>query len=304
VAVDPITARIRALNRTADLIVYRASTPSTGNDFFVQRQGGPDGKTTNGIQITNLRMEFTVHRDLSKHPNRSDVKIYNLAPVTRAAVETKPLSVDFTAGYDGVNRLVVAGDVLFAMSKQEGPNWVTMLQVGDGARAFGNARVTPRSYPGSTSVKSIVRDIAKSMGQTLPLNIEQSRTLNAQVPIGSVISGPAQIELSRLLAPYGFDWSFQNGRLQILRDTDVRTDVLPIGEKYGMLGTPEFGQPKKNGKPPTMTVKNLLYPELVPGGQVDLQTTTIRGRFKVVKVKHNGDTHGDQWFTEIEIKPL
>jgi hypothetical protein len=249
-------------------------------------------------------MEYTIHRDLSKHPNRSDVKIWNLSPQARAAMETKPLSVDFSAGYQGVNRLLISGDVVFAMSKQEGPNWVTMLQISDGGRAIAHARTIPRSYPAGTSIKTIVKDVARSMGQTLPTNIENSRVLNAQTPIGTVVSGPSRQELSRLLAPYGMDWSFQNGRLQILIDSEARNDVLPVGEKYGMIGTPEFGQPRKNGKPPTMSVSSLLYPELIPGGQVDLQTSTIRGRFKLSKVSHKGDTHADQWFTEAEIKPL
>lgn len=302
---DTIVSEIRRLNRTASLVVYRSSIPASGQDYFIQRLGGPGGQTTtNGIRITDLRMQFSVHRDLSKHPNRCDVKITNLAEQSRTAVETHPLSVDFSAGYDGVNRLLFAGDVVFAMSKEDGPNWITMLQVGDTSRAIAHARVSPRTYPAGTSVKTILRDIAKSMGQPLPSEIANSRILDAQSGVGTVVSGPSRNELTRLLAPYGFDWSFQNGRLQVLRDEDSTNVILPIGEKYGMIGTPEFGQPKKNGKPPTMTVKNLLYPELSPGGQVDVESRSVKGRFKVVKVTHTGDTHGDQWFSEIEIKPL
>ena len=70
-----------------------------------------------------------------------------------------------------------------------------------------------------------------------------------------------------------------------------------------MIGTPEFGSPPKSGKPPHMTVRCLLYPELVPGDLVQLSSRAKSGLFKLVKVTHSGDTHAADWQTEVEIQP-
>ncbi len=299
--------QLKSFNRTVRLVVYRTSTPAAGADFFVDKIATPGGQSANGIVITDLQVKFNVKRDLSKHPHSCDVEITNLAEATRSALEQKPLSIELYAGYSGVNRLLFAGDVIFARSKQEGPNWTTMLQVADGSRATKHARVK-RSYGANTSVKTVIRDVLKSMGQDMPANLVSSRDLDAQFANGVVALGPARDELTRLLAPYGYSWSFQNNKVQILHDTESRTDVLQINEDMGMIGTPAFGQPSKSGKLPHMTIEMLLFPELRPGGRILLQSVAVHGgkptMFKLKSVKHDGDNEGSEWFTKAEIQPL
>lgn len=294
---------IRQWRRSSKLTVYRTTTPTSGEDYFVQRAGGPDGLTTDGVEIDKLRVKFNVEHDLAKHPNRCDIEITNLAPRSRAAMETRPLAVEFAAGHQDVNKILITGDVIYAMSEQDGTEWVTTLQIGDNARAFAGARVR-KTYSKGTSIKSMLRDVARSLGQTLPTNIEQSVELDAKIGASAVVQGAAHAELTRLLAPYGYDWSFQNGRLQALRFDETRNDVLPVSEQTGMIGTPDFGQSTKVGKPPTMTIEHLLYPEVRPGGLIELKSRTRSGLFKVVKVRHTGDTDGDDWFTNFEVKPV
>jgi len=208
------------------------------------------------------------------------------------------------AGYDGVNRLLFQGDAHFVMSKQEGSDWSTLLQIGDGDRTFVSSRVN-RSYNAGANVKNVIRDVAKSMGLTLPSNIEISPLLDAQFTTGIIVHGTARDELTRLLAPYGYNWSIQHGRLQILQDEEVRADApIIISEDTGMIGTPEFGSPTHTGKNPHMTVKMLLYPEIQPGRQVTIRSRDVNGVFRVESVTHQGDTHGEDWFTEIEVKPI
>ncbi|MGN6103663.1 MAG: hypothetical protein ACTHU0_01035, partial [Kofleriaceae bacterium] len=257
---DPLVTRLRALHRNVRLVIYRTSTPAAGADFFVQRMGGPDGESVNGIEITELRVRFTIDRDLSKHPSRCEIEVFNLAPSTRAAVETKPLGLELSAGHNGVNRLLFVGDVLFALSEQKGPNWITKIQVGDASRAYARARVS-RSYRGGTSIKTALRDLAKTMGARLPRNIEQSQELEQQCASGFVLSGPTRDAMTEMLGPRGYGWSFQNGQLQILRDEDSRNDIWPLSEDAGMILTPEAGHPPRSGKPPPVSVKSLLYPE-------------------------------------------
>lgn len=301
--VDPAAERVRALNRNARLVIYRTSTPKTGEDFFVRKTGSPDGQSSDGIAITDLRIKFEVERDLSKKPNKCDIEVYNLAKATRTALETDHLALELSAGHDGVNRLLFSGDITYAMSEHDGTDWVTKIQVGDGVRAFKGAR-TNRSYRGGTSVKTVLRDVARSMGQRLPANIEASVELDAQFASGTVVQGATRKELTRLLAPYGYHWSFQNGQLQILRDQDTRNEIWPINATNGMLGSPQFGQPPKRGKPPVLDVRNLLYPELIPGGRAKITSESFDGLFKIERVVHKGDTEMLEWFTEVEAKPL
>lgn len=300
-SLEEVLAQLRQFRRTSKLVVSRVSAPAAGEDYFVHKLEG--GGTSNAVEITDLRVKFNVERNLKSSANKCDVQIYNLSRDGRAAVETKHLYVEMFAGHADVNRLVFAGDVIFAMSKLEPPDWVTMLQVGDGARALGNARASI-SYSKTTTVKQVVRDICKSMGQTLPSNIEASHELDAQMGSGGVVLGSSRDALSKVIAPYGFDASIQNGRLQLLKLGETSSDVHDVNESNGMIGSPEFGQPHRKGKPPTMSVRMLLRPEIVPGSRINLKSQHKSGLFKVTKVQHEGDTHDPTWFTEVDIKPV
>ncbi len=301
------TSKLRHFRRGARLTVYRTDTPADDTSFAVTKvPTGDVNKETagsNGMVITELRMQFSIERDLSKHPNKCSIDITNLNAASRSALKEKPLYVVFEAGYDGTLRTMCEGDVLYGMSTLEHPNWTTRLQLGDGARVSAGARVS-KSYGRGTTVRSAIRDLCKSMGQPMPKNLATDKALNAQFESGEALFGASKDELTRVLTPYGYSWSFQNGKLQIMREAEVSTDEYEISEATGMIGSPEFGTPTKNGKPPNITIKSLLYPELRPGAKVNVISRAISGPFKIVKVGHKGDTHGPEWETTIEVKSL
>lgn len=286
---------LRLWKRNAKVTVWRTNVPVDPNEY-------KSGKLeTVGVEITNLKIEFEIQRDQSKHPNTCNIKITNLSKQTRGEFEQLPLTVNLEAGHDGVNRLMYVGDVRFAMSEQKGQDWVTLLELGDGGRIHAHARIN-RSYRAKTTVKQVLRDALNSIGQSLPKNIENASDLDDPYLSGYSAHGPLRDELTRLLAPYGYNWSFQNGLVQILKDEETNNFEFPINEGTGMIGTPEFGSPPKSKKKPHMKVKMLLYPELTPGSRVRIQSTTLNGLFKINKVRHVGDTHGNDWYTEIEVK--
>ena len=283
--------------RSVRVTTFRENVPGDPTRFSVTR-------TQNTTEIVDLRVQFHVRRSLSKHPNTCDITITNLAAETRLDLETKPLLVQLNAGYDGDLKLLFLGDLRFGMTKQVESNWETMLQLGDGDCMHRWARVN-RSYAAGTSVRTVLRDAAASMGMGLPKNLDQDTRLDRAFPTGTTSFGYTRDELTRLLSTFGYHHSIQNGQLRVLRDEETSTTTaLPLDEEHGMIGTPEFGSPPRSGKPPHMTVKLLLYPELTPGDLVRLTSKVKNGLFRLQDVKHTGDTHGDPWFTEVEIKPL
>ncbi len=195
------------------------------------------------------------------------------------------------------------GDLHFGMTKLERPDWLTLLQLGDGVRTYAHSRVN-KSYAAGTSNRTVLTDVARSMGLALPKNIADAAFMDTQFASGLAMVGPARDELTRILAPFGYHWSVQNGQLQILDDTLVSsTSAIPIDKEHGIIGTPEFGSPPKSGKPPHIHVKMLLHPEMSPGCLVKLTSKTKNGLFRAEQVRHQGDTHGSEWETSVELKP-
>ena len=143
------------------------------------------------------------------------------------------------------------------------------------------------------------------MGLSVPRNAEEAFDLASQVINGGLLEGPSHRNMTELLAARGYGWSIQDGKLQILKGSDVRPETaLVLSAETGLVGSPGFGSPPSKGKPPTLRARALIFPEIVPGRKIDLRATASTGLFKAVRVTHTGDTHGQDWYTEIEAVPL
>lgn len=258
----------------------------------------------NAIEITGLRVQFKIEKSLDATPNKSTVTITNCASRTRAYLQTTPLVLRLDAGYDDNLRHVFTGDLRWGNSDIVDADWETKLELADGDRAYRSARVS-RSYKKGTSVAIALKEAAAAMGLQLATAVAATAELQSQFATGRTLHGPAGDELTRLLAPFGYHWSIQDGKLQVLKDQNAdASTALTVSQSSGMVGSPEFGTPEKKGKPTPIKIRSLLYPEITPGGRIAVDAANINGIFRVAKVTHDGDTHGDNWFSEIEATPL
>lgn len=292
---------LRLFNRTVELTIY--SQPSTKSeaqtatpDFFT--------KQSNAIQITGMRVKFEIKKNLGKEPNTCTCSVYNLSEDTRRALDKKPLYATLRAGYDGVPRLLFQGHITFVQSRREGTEWETKMQIGDGQRAYSCARMS-RSYSGTVTAYQVLNDCAASLGMALPQEARKDPALQQQLSASIVAHGPTRDVLTRILAPYGYGWSMQNGKLVVLSDLQT-TGIAPrvIDQEAGMIGTPERGIPRRPGDPSDVSIDCLLYPEIQPGERIETDSQSLTGQFKVTDVMHSGDTHGSEWQTRIKALPL
>jgi hypothetical protein len=279
----------RKLYRQVSVTVAKATTA----DFVT---------TTEEVEIKDLRVSFDVEKQKGSEPDTCSIRIYNLAERSRALFQAKPLKVTLDAGYDGALERVFSGDMTWAQSVLRGVDWVTEVQVGDGARAHRHARVT-RSFEGGTNLRTALSYAANAMGMALPSNIAGAPELTTQYATGVSLNGLASAELSRLLRPFGWRWKTQDGRLVILRPNESRTGepVLIQGPPDGsMIGTPEFGPPARPKAKPVLRVTTLLEPSICAGARIKLESRSIQGTYRVERALHSGDTHGPNWQTTVE----
>ena len=258
----------------------------------------------NATVITDLRVVFNVTKDLEKTPNAATISIYNLSEATRAEFQIKPLLVILEAGYDGNLQQIFKGDVRWVRSVLSGVDWITTIECGDGSRALQFARIS-QSYKSGVSRKNILGHLANSMGVKLPKNVTDASDMTSQFAAGVTVDGPSADQMDKLLAPLQRSWSIQDGELQVLSDAETLPgQAYVISQAGGMIGTPELGSPSKPGEQPTLTVQNLLYPDLRPGRKIQLDSRSLQGLFKMRKVTHDGDTHSEAWTTSIEATPI
>lgn len=286
---------------------------NTSGGYFEQLQTVTEF-TVNPDDGNGHQIEFDVKRDLRGSPNTCDLVLTNLADEARQSFIGAPVKVVLEAGYTDDLRLLFTGDVRYASNEHEGTEWRTKLQLADGGRAFANAKIN-RSYAKGTPIGTIVRDLAKAFGVPINSLASVDNDLKTRISSGDVLQGPVSDELTRVLAPFDLEWSFQHGVLQVIKSDGVKPGTIRvISEESGMIGAPEMTPPKIIAAPkhvgrstgrakprvPKLKLKHELYPEVSPGEKIQVISRSMNGLFRVDVVKHKGDFFGNDWITEIE----
>ncbi len=162
-----------------------------------------------------------------------------------------------------------------------------------------------RSYRPPISVQNVLADAAATMGLKLPPEAEQSVELQQALATGISLHGPTRDVLTKLLAPYGYGWSVQNGRLQVLKsDQHLANEAVLIDQSTGMIETPSLSLPHRAGDVSELSFDVLLKPELSVGGLVEMGSQSVTGFFRLKEVVHSGDTHGADWKSSCKAVPI
>lgn len=263
------------------------------------------------LRIEGLRVVFDVMKDDKTSANRAKIEIYNLAPATRQErfQELKD-QIIVRAGYaDESLDEIFHGDLMSVSHPRQGADIVTTIEANDGQGALRRSHAN-LSYGENTSVKQVIKDIAKSFG--LPVKSEEYLRLMSDDKFlqGFTFSGRSQDALDKVAARAGLNWSIQGNQLQILKQGKALPQALnqiPIlSPEHGLIGSPvrlqrlEGDSPEK--KPPGWLITSCVVGRLEPGGQVGLQCRDVprAQALRIKSVHHRGDTHGDEFTTTTE----
>lgn len=255
------------------------------------------------LRIEGLRTTFSLELDDKPEPNVATVAVYNLSADSRAQLQGKGFRLILAAGYAEETETIFSGDVRNFSTTRDGPDLVTKFEIGDGERAFRFARVS-ESFGHGTPFSAVLTKVIKAVASDPGNALQVAAGVAGQFSSGYVVHGRAAPELSKLLAPHGFQWSVQGGRLQILGEGEYTADEGPlVSSSTGMVGSPEAGAPDKKTGRFSLRVKSLLLPRMRPGQRFQIRAESHSGTWLAKKVKHVGDTHGGDWHTEIEAVP-
>ena len=274
------------------------------NRTFALNLGGTlvSSETTDGARNEILRVTFQIEKSLTESANTAEISVYNLAEQTRAKVSEKALLTTLEVGYSGQSSIIFKGQLEAGTNQRDGVDWVTSFQSTDGGKQLRESRINVsfKTISASDAMQKIVNALGVGIG-TAKEKIAQGNIRGAldDFKNGLVLSGPTKRELTRLTKTLGYDWSVQDGQLQLLaaRDAIEPGDAIVLNPDTGLIGSPESGE---NG---VIDARALLIPQLTPGRVVRLESRQIEGFYRVEKVAYQGDTHGQDWYADLELKP-
>ena len=246
------------------------------------------------IVIRNLRVAFRIQVDVTDKPEPSMVYVYNLAEDTAKGLTNKWAYLRLRAGYKGNTHIVAEGEVREVSTTIVEQNRITSFMIG-GSDSTKITTTFNQDYEGNANLRAIVTDIVTSMG----LNIGTLTAIPSEVIPDFTFSGPARSALDILLKPRGISWYEDDGaiRFSSARQITESFPVYMISAGAGMIGSPSLTE---TGVRATVLLTN----ELAIGQVVDIQSITVQGRYKVVKLVHEGDSWDGIFATEIECVTL
>jgi hypothetical protein len=273
------------------------------------------GLTVDNLTDAGLRVTFEISKSLQKEPNQAKFQIYNLTPNHAALIQDEYTDVIFNAGYEGGVRLLFSGNTQFVANYADKTDWITELICGDGDQAFRNTFINHSFAAGSTdeTVVDYCREQLPNVKKG-PLQLNPSGSLR-----GRTYSKMAHETLDEIARTNGCNWSIQNGALQMVRADRMlnSNSATVLTAETGLL---EAAERTSKG----ITAKCLLNPDISVNSAVKLDNSAIRARinrgrrqnaqdqtqgpivnlnkdgiYKVFKVRHMGDTHSNDWFTEV-----
>lgn len=248
------------------------------------------GKGGNGIKITDLRMRFDIRKTSDDQPNSAKIEIFNLNNENASRLLTEWVDIQLTAGYVGAERLIYSGQIRTATPKVEGTDRIITIDSGDGDREI------LRGFVNKTLTKGCTADQVVNECQAAMFGVPSAYKdrLPTKYSRGRVLSGRAADIMTQQAKQDDAQWSIQDGQMLVLKGDNVRPNaVWLISSETGMLGSPE---PTQDG----VKVKTLLNPEYMIGGVAKIDSLIYDGGIRIESIGHSGDTHGQEWASELE----
>lgn len=258
--------------------------------------------TIDTLDVSDLRCSFKIKKNLKPIPNSCEIKVWNLSDASRDRLGSKAvLPVRVEAGYEttGTAQLFL-GEVRSADHEVQGADIVTEVSCGDGDKAHQtrlHLSIGP-SLPVSAVLESIVKALGIGEGNTKSIGkVLAAKGVLNMYGSGSAISGYAWRALQDLCRSAGLEASVQDGNIQILDlNKALEGKAVSLSAATGLIGSPTVD---RKG---VVKAKSLIIPELTPGRLVVFDSRFVKGGYRLQAVEYSGDTHGTEWYAEIECK--
>ena len=261
-----------------------------------------------GLTIEGLRIAFDVERQSDATQNKGKATIYNLAPENEDRVYERADDVRIHAGYPETQALVFDGFSERVQRVREKLSRQTIIKLGDAVRKAGTTAPTlsgetSLSLRGPQPVADIVRAIARDIGlPTGPLDAIPA----AATYTNWIYSGQAAAALSTVLKTVGCTWFEDNGVLRVNRPMQAGSGAMPQSDAPTISVSPDSGlldRPTETDEGAEVTM--LLNPAVVVGCRIELESKSLSGAWKVVRLRHNGDNwHTGTFTTWVDLRAL
>ncbi|MGD8188577.1 phage protein [Brevibacillus ginsengisoli] len=266
-------------------------------------------KQGTALDVSQLRCTFEIRKIYVGQPNFSTVTIFNLNPTTENKLINEGDTVIVEAGYEGEQYgMIFRGDVVNAIrGKDDGVTYKLSFYALPCDRALNLGGFVNTSLAKGLTQRDVVNNLASRAVVPAKLGSISAGLSTAKLTRGKVIFGKAEDYYHQVAKTNNATFYTNDGQVNISQFTDPPPTILDLSPESGLIGTPMQSDYH-------ITFKCLLNPKINIGSWVHIQNSQIQaqaftpgqpaypldsaGLYRIIEVRHQGDTHGDQWYTE------
>lgn len=273
------------------------------------------GRDLDGIDLSELRIKFSVKRSDTMTPNVADIRVYNLEEKTALRIRKEFTQVILQAGYDGNVGVIFKGNIKqVILGRESATDTFIDIIAGDGDRAYNFAVVNQTLKAGATAVDQ-VNAASTSMAAKGVTQGHIGDMPPEQLPRGKSMFGNARTYLRNIAQTTNKAWSIQDEKINFVPlKSYLPGERVVLTSKTGMIGTPQQTNEGVN-------VKCLLNPRIRIGTRIEINNASV-ARFKinlqvpnsaanipapltadgvyyVLVCEHSGDTRGVDWYSSL-----
>lgn len=286
--------------------------------------------STQQIDLSTLRVRFSIHAYVTDTPTFLDMTVYNVAPETFQWLIKEGGIVNVNGGYEGNYGNIFSGAIIQVFQGRErGTDTFVRIIATVGDQVYRDGFVSTTVAAGSNVNQRLfaITQSTTANGQKVNLNVGDvliNPSNTAKLPRGKVFFGPTKVVMRQTADSCGANWELteDNGttNIKVLGTGEIKQlPPVHINDRNGMIGQP------------TQTidgvrVRVLMNPSLVQGQGVILDSKSIQqeslgavksggisqqqaasqytpiptnGLFKILAISFVGDTRGDEWYSDL-----
>jgi hypothetical protein len=220
------------------------------------------------LDLSNMRIVFTVKKAVKPNPNQLYARIYNLSKQTQQKVKSFH-RVQLSAGYKSNFGMIFDGTVvLYVQGKENTVDTYLDIFAGDGEELFNNGSVI-LTWPAGTKPSQKIRDGFQQNGAkvgTIDVGKGEQQTLRSTAFVG-MLKDLVRNQTNATTSDFFVD----NGEAHVISRTGYRPgEAVILKPTTGLIGMPQI-------TPQGIEARCLINPKLRLGGQVKIDADILSG---------------------------
>lgn len=282
---------------------------ATGSRVYKMRVGEIVPGDSDGLRITFQATHFAGGAFSVAEITIYNVTHYSARQMLGEGISKKYEFISLEAGYEGLFGAVFVGQITNAQMHLEdggatrGIRFFCKSSAKERDQNLINLTLAPETDP-----VQIIEECASVFGAEIQFYGDFSELKRRSR--GTVLQGSPSSCMNELAETYAFDWMVENGAIKIIkRDFAMPSQVYVISSGTGMIGSPVVSDTE-------VGIRYSLNPKIKLGDTIKLESMAPRfefsgaffydiprtigeGYYKVNSLVFAGDSHGDQWESQI-----